>query len=78
MAFDPSICDEMLEACIDELDGAIAKLGRYPATVLAFALHAHLAALLGSLLEHGLCTPQEARTFIRDLEADALQIDDVS
>jgi hypothetical protein len=37
------------------------------------ALRVHLATLLQALLEGQLCTREDARDFVRELERDALQ-----
>jgi hypothetical protein len=64
---------EMLEECIDELDKAIEGLQRFPPEVLAFALRAHLAALLRSLTEAGQLGAQPLADFLAGLEAEVLQ-----
>jgi len=68
--------DGTVEQCIDELNDFIAGLGRYSPTVLAVALRVHLETLLQSLLEGKLCTREEIRDFIRELEREALQYDE--
>jgi hypothetical protein len=68
-----ALLESTLEECVDELNDCIATLDRFPHTVLAFALRAHLAGLLQSLLAHGECTPAEALTFLKELEDEALQ-----
>ena len=64
-----------VEECLDELNDFVAGL-RYSPTVLAVALRVHLEALLQSLLEEKVCTREEVRDFVRELERDALQYDD--
>lgn len=64
-----------VEECLDELNDLVAGL-RYSPTVLAVALRVHLEALLQSLLEEKVCTREEVRDFVRELERDALQYDD--
>jgi hypothetical protein len=73
---DRADADEMLEACIDELDAAIEGLQRFPPEVLAYALRAHLAALLHSLTRAGLLGPQPLGEFLGCLEAEALGSED--
>jgi hypothetical protein len=41
--------------------------------VLAVALRVHLETLLQALLEGRICTPEEVRDFLRELEREALQ-----
>lgn len=65
--------DGTVEECLDELDHHIASLERFSPTVLAIALRVHLEGLLQALLEGKLCTPEEVRDFVRELERDALQ-----
>lgn len=70
---------ERLEECIDELDAAIERLQRFPQEVLAFALRAHLAALLCSMIEAGHLGGAPLADFLADflagLEAEVLQAD---
>jgi hypothetical protein len=68
--------DGTVEECLDELDDFIAGLSRYPPTALAVALRVHLEALLQALLEGKICTREEVRDFIKELERDALQYDE--
>jgi hypothetical protein len=65
--------DGSVEECLDELDDLMASLARFSPTVLAIALRVHLEGLLQALLEGKLCTPEEVRDFVRELERDALQ-----
>lgn len=65
--------DGTVEECLDELTELTAGLQRYSPTVQAVALRMHLEALLHALLEGGLCTREEVRDFVRELERDALQ-----
>jgi len=65
--------DGTVEECLDELNDFIAGLQHYPPTVLAVAMRVHLEGLLHALLEGKLCTREEVRDFVRELERDALQ-----
>lgn len=65
-----------LEQCVDEIDGCIDTLGRYSETVLAFALRVHLTALLRAMLERQVCSQQELRQFLLELEHEALGVDE--
>jgi hypothetical protein len=60
------------EECADELNDFINTLERYPHTVLAFVLRAHLSGLLQALLIQDLWTRDEVVTFMRDMEQDTL------
>lgn len=64
-----------VEECLDELNDFIATLERYSPTILAVALRVHLEGLLHALLEGKLCTREEVRDFVRELERDALQFE---
>jgi hypothetical protein len=68
--------DGAVEQCLDELNDFIGGLQRYSPTVLAVALRVHLETLLQTLLEARICTPEEVRDFVRELERDALQYDE--
>jgi hypothetical protein len=61
------------EECADELNDFVATLQRYPHTVLAFALRAHLCGLLQALQAHEQWSGTEARTFLEELAHEALQ-----
>ena len=65
-----------VEQCIDELNEFIGGLERYQPTVLAVALRVHLETLLQSLLAGKLCTREEIRDFVRELQREALQYDE--
>jgi hypothetical protein len=65
--------DGAVEQCLDELNDFLGGLERYPPTVLAVALRVHLETLLQALLEGKVCTPEEVRDFLRELEREALQ-----
>jgi hypothetical protein len=65
--------DGTVEECLDEVNDLVAGLQRYSPTVLAIALRVHLEGLLHALLEGQLCTREEVRDFVRELERDALQ-----
>jgi hypothetical protein len=65
--------DSAVEQCLDELNDLMAGLQRYSPTVLAVALRVHLETLLQALLDGKVCSPEEVRDFVRELERDALQ-----
>jgi len=60
------------EECADELNDFINTLDRYPHTVLAFVLRAHLAGLLQALLINNLWTREELITFMDDMKREVL------
>jgi hypothetical protein len=68
--------DGAVEQCLDELNEFLDGLQRYPPTILAVALRVHLETLLQALLEAKVCTREEVRDFVKELERDALQYDE--
>jgi hypothetical protein len=65
-----------VEECLDELGERLARLDRYPLSVLAVALRVHLQALLQVMLVSELCTQAEIRAFLKELEREALEYED--
>ena len=72
MSFTDTGNDGTVEECLDELNDFMEGL-QYSPTVQAVALRVHLEGLLHALLEGQLCTREEVREFVRELERDALQ-----
>ena len=68
--------DGAVEECLDELNDVLFGLERYAPTTLAVALRVHLSTLLQALLDKQVCTREEIRDFVRELERDALQPDE--
>jgi hypothetical protein len=68
--------DGAVEQCLDELNDFVGGLQRYSPTILAVALRVHLETLLQTLLEARICTPEEVRDFVRELEREALQYEE--
>ena len=60
------------EECVDELNDFVATLQNYPDTVLAFSLRAHLCGLLQALRTYGQWSDEEVKTFLHELEHEAL------
>jgi len=69
---DAPSADGTVEECLDELNDFIEGL-RYSPTVVAVAMRVHLEAVLHALLDGKVCTREEVRDFVRDLEREALQ-----
>ena len=69
--------DGSVEECIDLLDELVKDLPHAP-TSLAVALRVHLEALLRALLSGDLCTREEVRAFLRELEREVLEHEDGS
>src|SRR5258708_30180655 len=65
--------DATVEECLDELNDFVTGLQRYSPTVIAVALRVHLGTLLQALLEGEMCTREEVRDFVKELERDARQ-----
>jgi len=58
------------DECADELNDFIATLQKYPATVLASALRAHLCELLRALRIHGHWSAAEVATFLEEMASE--------
>ena len=67
--------DGTLEECLDEINDFVQTLDRYPPRMIALAMRAHMEILLRALLECDMCTRQELRTFVRELEQEVLEED---
>jgi hypothetical protein len=63
-----------MEECVDELDGLMEQLERYPAPLLAFALRAHLASLLRAMVDGQVWTREQVRQFMVELEQETLGV----
>ena len=61
-----------IEECLDEINDFAATLERYPPTAVAIAMSVHLQSVLRARLECDLCTPQQVREFVQELERDVL------
>jgi hypothetical protein len=68
--------DGTLEECLDEINDFVQTLDRYPPRMIALAMRAHMEILLRALLECDLCTRQELRAFVRELEHEVLEEDE--
>lgn len=64
---------EAIEECLDELNDFVTTLDRYPPTTVAVAMSVHLQSILRALLECDLCTRQQVREFVDDLERDIFE-----
>jgi hypothetical protein len=73
---DTARSDGTVEECLDELNDLLAGLQHYTPIVLAVALRVHMETLLQALLEGKMCTREEVRDFVKELERDALQYDE--
>ena len=70
---DESRDDAVVEECIEELDGLVMSLDRYPPAAVAVALGTYLEGLLGALLDERQCTAEEARELLRAIESGVLE-----
>lgn len=68
--------DGTLEECLDEINDFVQTLDRYPPRMIALAMRAHMEILLRALLECDMCTRQELKTFVRELEQEILEEDE--
>ena len=55
------------EECADELNDFLVTLDRYPHTVLAFALRAHLCGLLRALRTQGEWSEEDLVAFVDEM-----------
>jgi hypothetical protein len=63
-----------LEQCVDQLSTFVEGLPDYAESTLAFALRIHLAGLLQAMVEQRLWTHEDVRTFVLELEQEALGV----
>ena len=70
---DSTAAEGAIEECLDEINDFVTTLDRYPPTTVAVALSVHLQTILRALTECELCTPQQVRSFVEELEKDVLQ-----
>ena len=70
---EPARDDSSLEQCLDAVNDLMISLQGYPLSVLAVALRVNLETLLQALLERQMCSREEVRDFVRELEREALQ-----
>jgi hypothetical protein len=64
--------EDALEDCLDALDEIVARMERFPPTIVALGLRMHLEALLVMLIEHRLASRQQVRSFLQALEEHTL------
>ena len=67
---DPTAATGAIEECLDEINDFVATLDRYPPTAVAVAMSVHLQTMLSALVDCDLCTPQQVRSFVQELERD--------
>jgi hypothetical protein len=65
--------DAVVEECIEELDGLVMSLDRYPPAAVAVAIGTYLEGLLGALLDEHQCTADEVRELLREIESGVLE-----
>jgi hypothetical protein len=70
---DPTTAEGAIEECLDEINDFVTTLDRYPPTTVAVALSVHLQTILRALIECELCSPQQVRSFVEELERDVLE-----
>ena len=63
--------ETLLEECIDEVDAAVERLGRFPVFVLALAMRVHLATLLNAMRVGGQIGEQALRDFVTGVHPEA-------
>ena len=70
---DSTVDEGTLEECLDEMNDFVQTLTRYPPRMIAMAIRAHLEILLRAILECDLCTRDDVRGFVRELEQGVLE-----
>ncbi len=70
---EPTPAQQAIEECLDELNQFVATLDRYPPTTVAVAMSVHLQSILRALLECDLCTREQVREFVDDLEREIFE-----
>lgn len=59
-----------IEECLDEITEFVATLDHYPPATVAAAMSVHLQSVLCALVECDLCTAEQVRNFVQELERD--------
>ncbi|HWG96048.1 MAG TPA: hypothetical protein VN647_03090 [Nitrospira sp.] len=67
---DSTATEGAIEECLDEINNFVMTLDQYPPNIVAIAMSVHLQTMLRTLIECDMCTPQQVREFIRELERD--------
>jgi hypothetical protein len=70
---EPTLSGCAIEECLDELNEFVATLDQYPPTTVAIAMSVHLQSILRALLEFELCTKQQVREFVDELEREIFE-----
>ncbi len=65
-----------IEQCLDEMNDFVATLDRYAPTTIAVAMSIHLQSILRALLECSVCTRQQVREFVEELEEEIFDEDE--
>jgi hypothetical protein len=74
---DPTTTEGAIEECLDEINEFVATLDRFPPSAVAIAMSVHLQSLLRALLECGLCTRQQVRELVAELDSEVFEEADV-
>jgi hypothetical protein len=62
--------DGAIEECLDEINDFVATLDRYPPATVAVAMSVHLQTMLCALVDCDLCTTEQVKDFVHELERD--------
>lgn len=73
---DSTVDEGTLEECLDEINDFVQTMTRYPPRMIAVAMRSHLEVLLRAILECDLCTRDDVREFVRELEQGVLEDED--
>ena len=73
---DSTLDEGTMEECLDEMNDFVQTLTRYPPRMIAMAIRVHLEILLRAILDCDLCTRDDVREFVRELEQGVLEDED--
>lgn len=75
---DAIVTDGTLDDCLDAVNDFVTTLNRYSPATIAVAMSVHLQCALCALVECDMCTPEQVRDFVRELDRDVCQAIGVS
>ena len=70
---DPTTAEGAIEECLDEINDFVVTLDRYPPNIVVVAMSIHMQTMLRALMECDMCTRQQVREFVRELERDVIE-----
>jgi hypothetical protein len=67
---DSTIREGAIEECLDEINEFVGTLDHYSPATVAVAMSVHLHTVLCAMVECDLCTAEQVRNFVQELERD--------